>query len=137
MENKTIDTTKHAYDFGVNIEIPGTLFLSLLKIMDKLAKEQVSAQYKIDVRSLNHTASPENLMQVISPEGITYFNILGDMEMLHEKNIQEGKTIPQEEFTEKLKKKIEGEIEASQKLAKQPKVAKTVQLGSRNNKKKK
>lgn len=139
MENKeqNIDTTKWGYDLDTKVEISGPLFLSLLKIMNKLANEQVTTQYKIDPTSLNHTAQQKNLVNVITNEGVTYFHMLGEMEYLHHKNITEGKAIPMEELTAKLQKKVEEEVKKVQDAAKQPTVAKTVSLGSRNKKKKK
>ena len=101
-----IDVTKFAYSEDVNIEISGQLFFSLMKIMAGLANDEVKHMYKINPISLSATAKEENIVEVISNEGVTYFHMLGEMETIHLQNIKDGKTITVEELQAKIQEKI-------------------------------
>ena len=101
-----VDVTKFAYDEGVNVEMSGQMFYALMRIVGTLANEEVKWMYVIDPMSLSETAKQENVANVISNEGITYFNILGEMEMLHTQNIKAGKTIDVEELQAKIQEKV-------------------------------
>ena len=101
-----LDVTKFAYDEGVNVEMSGQMFYALMRIVGTLANEEVKWMYVIDPMSLSETAKQENVANVISNEGITYFNILGEMEALHTKNIKDGKTVDVEELQAKIQEKV-------------------------------
>lgn len=105
-----VDVTRFAYDEGVNVEMSGQMFYALMRIIGTLANEEVKWMYVIDPVSLSETAKQENVANVISNEGITYFNILGEMEMLHTQNIKAGKTIDVEELQAKIQEKMNGII---------------------------
>ena len=101
-----VDVTKFSYDDSVNVEIPGQLFYAIMRIIGTLANEEVKWMYQINPMSLAETAKQDNVVNVISNEGITYFNILGELETIHLNYIKEGKTIPIEELQEKIQSKI-------------------------------
>lgn len=101
-----LDVTKFSYDDAVNVEIPGQLFYAIMRIIGTLANEEVKWMYQINPMSLAETAKQDNVVNVISNEGITYFNILGELETIHLNYIKEGKTIPIEELQEKIQSKI-------------------------------
>ena len=101
-----LDVTKFSYDDSVNVEIPGQLFYAIMRIIGTLANEEVKWMYQINPMSLAETAKQDNVVNVISNEGITYFNILGELETIHLNYIKEGKTIPIEELQEKIQSKI-------------------------------
>lgn len=101
-----VDVTKFGYDDDVNVEMPGQLFYAIMRIIGTLANEEVKYMYQINPMSLAETAKQDNVVNVISNEGVTYFNILGEMETLHMGNIKAGKTID----IEKLQEKIQGKI---------------------------
>ena len=77
-----------------------------MRIIGTLANEEVKWMYQINPMSLAETAKQDNVVNVISNEGITYFNILGELETIHLNYIKEGKTIPIEELQEKIQSKI-------------------------------
>lgn len=101
-----IDTTKFGYDEDVNVTVPGQLFYALMRIVGSLANDEVKWMYQINPMSLAETAKQDNIVNVISNEGVTYFNILGELESLHLQNIKAGITIPIEELQEKIQNKI-------------------------------
>ena len=101
-----VDGTRFGYDDSVNVEIPGQLFYAIMRIIGTLANEEVKWMYQINPMSLAETAKQDNVVNVISNEGITYFNILGELETIHLNYIKEGKTIPIEELQEKIQSKI-------------------------------
>lgn len=124
-----VDVTKFAYDEGVDVEMSGQMFYALMRIVGTLANEEVKWMYQIDPMSLSETAKQDNVVNVISNEGITYFNILGEMEMLHTKNIKAGKTIDVEELQAKIQDKVnaiikKGEEEVTEQPKKQAPVVK-------------
>lgn len=106
-----VDVTKFGYDEDVNVEIPGQLFYAIMRIIGTLANEEVKYMYQINPMSLAETAKQDNIVNVISNEGVTYFNILGEMESLHMNNIKLGKTISIEELQEKIQAKINGVLQ--------------------------
>lgn len=119
-----VDVTKFGYDENVNIEISGQLFFALMRIVGTLANEEVKWMYQIDPMSLAETAKQDNIVNVISNEGVTYFNILGEMESLHMKNIKDGKTLPIEEIQEKIQAKMNEIIkEGNDEKQEEPKIA--------------
>ena len=106
-----VDVTRFAYDEGVNVEMTGQMFYALMRIVGNLANEEVKWMYQINPLSLAETAKQDNMVNVISNEGVTYFNILGEMEMLHTKNIKDGKTVDVEELQAKMQEKINSIIQ--------------------------
>ena len=89
-----------------------------MKIMAGLANDEVKHMYKINPISLSETAKEENIVEVISNEGVTYFHMLGEMESMHLQNIKDGKTITVEELQAKIQEKINNVIrEANEKEA--------------------
>ena len=85
-----VDVTKFSYDDSVNVEMPGQLFYAIMRIIGTLANEEVKWMYQINPMSLAETAKQDNVVNVISNEGITYFNILGELETIHLNYIKEG-----------------------------------------------
>ena len=106
IEDDFVDVSRFSYDDSVNVEIPGQLFYAIMRIIGTLANEEVKWMYQINPMSLAETAKQDNVVNVISNEGITYFNILGELETIHLNYIKEGKTIPIEELQEKIQSKI-------------------------------
>ena len=106
VETDFLDVTKFAYDDGVNVELPGQLFYSIMRLIGNYANEEVKWMYEINPNSLAETAKQENVVNVISNDGVLLFNILGDLETLHLANVKAGKTIPVEELQEKIQSKI-------------------------------
>lgn len=119
-----VDGTKFGYDEDVNVEMSGQLFFALMRVIGTLANEEVKYMFQIDPMSLAETAKQDNIVNVISNEGITYFNLLGEMESLHMKNIKVGKTLPLEEVQEKIQAKMNKIIsEANKEVEDEPKIA--------------
>lgn len=123
-----VDGTRFGYDENVNVELPGQLFYALMRIIGSLANEEVKWMYQIKPESLAATAQQDNVVNVISNEGVTYFNILGELETLHLQNIKAGKTLPIEEIQEKIQAKINDVLKQSKE--------ETVVEHKKNNKKK-
>ena len=123
-----VDGTRFGYDENVNVELPGQLFYALMRIIGSLANEEVKWMYQIKPESLTATAQQDNVVNVISNEGVTYFNILGELETLHLQNIKAGKTLPIEEIQEKIQAKINDVLKQSKE--------ETVVEHKKNNKKK-
>ena len=123
-----VDGTRFGYDENVNVELPGQLFYALMRIIGSLANEEVKWMYQIKPESLTATAQQDNVVNVISNEGVTYFNILGELETLHLQNIKAGKTSPIEEIQEKIQAKINDVLKQSKE--------ETVVEHKKNNKKK-
>lgn len=118
-----VDVTKFGYDEDVNIEVSGQLFFALMRIIGTLANEEVKWMYQINPMSLSETAKQDNVVNVISNEGVTYFNLLGEMEALHMKNIKDGKTMPIEELQEKIQAKMNEIIKEANDEVEEPKIA--------------
>ena len=123
-----VDGTKFGYGEGVNVEVPGQLFYSLMRLVGNYANEEVKWMYKINPNSLAETAKEDNVVNVISNDGVLLFNILGDLETLHLQNIKAGKTSPIEEIQEKIQAKINDVLKQSKE--------ETVVEHKKNNKKK-
>ena len=77
-----------------------------MRIVGTLANDEVKWMYQINPMSLAETAKQDNVVNVISNEGVTYFNILGELESIHLQNIKSGITISIEELQEKIQSKI-------------------------------
>lgn len=101
-----VDVTKFGYDEDVNVEMSGQLFYALMRVIGTLANDEVKWMYQINPMSLAETAQQDNIVNVISNEGVTYFNMLGELESIHMANIKSGKTIPIEELQAKIQEKI-------------------------------
>ena len=123
-----VDGTRFGYEEGVNVEVPGQLFYSLMRLVGNYANEEVKWMYKINPNSLAETAKEDNVVNVISNDGVLLFNILGDLETLHLQNIKAGKTSPIEEIQEKIQAKINDVLKQSKE--------ETVVEHKKNNKKK-
>lgn len=110
-KNKEVHILQHGYKEGVNVEIPGMLLFSVMKIIGTLADKEVSFGYEINPNSLAETALPDNYKQVISNEGVMYFSVLGELEQVHQSNIAKGVTTPIKELQEEFEKKLSAELE--------------------------